>query len=184
MTNPATLLRALAFAADRHRYQVRKGIDPDMPDRRTPYINHPIAVAELLARAGVTDEALLMAAVLHDTVEDTETSFEELEDQFGTDATGLVREVTDDKSLPYQVRKDRQVETAGHASPRGKLLKVADKTCNLRDLVTHPPGGWDLPRRRIYVEWSMAVVGRCRGGNADLDAAFDAAVAGARAATA
>jgi GTP diphosphokinase / guanosine-3',5'-bis(diphosphate) 3'-diphosphatase len=190
MTNPLPLLRALTFAADKHRYQRRKGVPPeqqDVPskpggsDRRTPYINHPIAVAELLAGAGgMTDEPLLLAAVLHDTVEDTQTTFEELEREFGADVAGLVRELTDDKSLDYQTRKRLQIEHAAHASARGKLLKIADKTCNLRDLVTHPPVGWDVARKQTYVEWSDAVVRNCRGGSAGLDAAFDAALAAAR----
>lgn len=176
MTSPATLLRALTFAAKRHRDQRRKDSDA------SPYINHPIAVAEVLAGAGqVTDEALLLAAVLHDTVEDTETSFEELEELFGPDVTGLVREVTDEKQLPKDVRKRLQIEHAAGTSPRGKLLKIADKACNLRDLGSSPPSNWSHERSVEYVEWAEAVVSRCRGANAGMDQAYDEAAAEARA---
>jgi len=175
MTSPATLLRALAFAADRHRDQRRKG------RTKSPYINHPIAVAEVLAGAGkVTNEALLLAAILHDTVEDTQATPAELRRRFGADVAGLVREVTDDKSLPKQVRKRLQIEHAAGTSPRGKLLKIADKICNLRDLGANPPPSWPLKRRLAYVSWAQAVVAKCRGANAGLDAEFDKAVRAAR----
>lgn len=176
MTSPARLLHALAFAAERHRDQRRKG------STRSPYINHPIAVAEVLAGAGqVTDEALLLAAVLHDTVEDTETSFEELEQLFGPDVTGLVREVTDDKKLPKAMRKQLQIEHAHGTSERGKLLKIADKTCNLRDIGSTPPPDWSHERKADYVEWSDAVMSGLRGVNAGLERAYDEAAAKARA---
>jgi GTP diphosphokinase / guanosine-3',5'-bis(diphosphate) 3'-diphosphatase len=176
MNSPAKLLHALAFAADRHRDQRRKG------GTKSPYINHPIAVAEVLAGAGkVTNEALLVAAILHDTVEDTQTTSAELKRRFGADVAHLVKEVTDDKSLPKQVRKRLQIEHAASTSPRGKLLKIADKICNLRELGTHPPPGWSAKRRAEYVIWADWVVSRCRGANAGLDRAYDEAAAKARA---
>jgi guanosine-3',5'-bis(diphosphate) 3'-pyrophosphohydrolase len=175
MVDPATLLRALVFAAERHRRQRRKDAEA------SPYINHPIAVAAVLAEAGqVTDEALLVAAVLHDTVEDTPTSFDEIAALFGSTVADLVREVSDDKSLPKQRRKELQIEHAASGSPRAKQLKIADKICNVRDLAAGRPESWDVTRCRDYVAWAQDVVAGCRGVNAGLDATFDESVAKAR----
>jgi len=171
-----TFLSALAFAARKHRNQRRKDIEG------TPYLNHVIEVVEALVRdGGVTDEAMLVAALLHDTVEDTDTTFEEIEAAFGGDVAALVREMTDDKSLPKLERKRLQVEHAPHASRRAKQLKVADKICNIRDVAASPPSHWPLDRRRNYLDWAERVVVGCRGVNAHLDAAFDEALARARA---
>jgi guanosine-3',5'-bis(diphosphate) 3'-pyrophosphohydrolase len=175
--NIARFLKALEFAAAKHRRQ--RGKDAE----NSPYINHPIAVATVLAvEGGVTDEATLIAAILHDTVEDTQTTYSELEQKFGAEVTGLVRELTDDKSLEKAERKRLQIEHAPHASPRAKEIKIADKICNVRNLVDSPPADWTLQRRREYVAWSEQVVAGCRGVNAKLDAAFDEAVRRAKAA--
>ena len=174
--DPVTAFRALAFAAHKHTTQRRKDAE------QSPYINHPIAVAAVLAEAGgVTDEALLLAAVLHDTVEDTETSFAELEQGFGADVAGLVREVTDDKSRPKAERKALQVEHAAHATPRAKQLKIADKISNIRDVTDTPPHDWSAARRAEYLDWAEAVVRGCRGVNPGLERAFDEAMVRARA---
>jgi guanosine-3',5'-bis(diphosphate) 3'-pyrophosphohydrolase len=173
--NPTLLLRALAFAAEKHRHQRRKGAGA------SPYINHPIAVASVLAEAGETDEATLIAAVLHDTVEDTATTPAELEEQFGPVVAGLVREVTDDKSLPSAERKRRQVERAAGASPRAKRIKLADKICNVRDVTHDPPASWPLERRLEYLSWAERVIAGCRGASAPLEATFDRALRDARA---
>jgi guanosine-3',5'-bis(diphosphate) 3'-pyrophosphohydrolase len=173
--NPAHLLRALSFASLKHRDQRRKDAEA------SPYINHPIGVAAVLAtEGGVDDELLLIAAVLHDTVEDTETTFEELTDCFGGQVADLVREVTDDKALPKEERKRRQIEHAPASSQAAKQIKLADKICNLRDIATHPPTEWSLQRRRDYLTWAEQVVEGCRGVNPGLDAAFDGALAHAR----
>jgi GTP diphosphokinase / guanosine-3',5'-bis(diphosphate) 3'-diphosphatase len=172
MVDPATLLRALAFAAERHRQQRRKNAEA------SPYINHPIEVAALLADAGhVADEDLLVAAVLHDTVEDTATTFDEIAAQFGASVADLVREVTDDKSLPKQRRKQLQIEHAPSLSPRAKQLKIADKICNLRDIASSPPVDWTLERCREYLDWAQAVVAGCREVNVELEQAFDETLA-------
>lgn len=165
--HPATLLRALEFAATRHRFQKRKDA------AESPYINHPIAVARVLAEAGVIDEATLLAATLHDTVEDTKTTLAELEQAFGAAVARLVAEVTDDKSLPKQVRKELQVAHAAAASPSAKRLKLADKICNVRDIASSPPAGWTLERRRQYLDWAERVVAGCRGVEPLLEAQFD-----------
>ena len=164
----AGILRAAAFAAERHRDQRRKGKEA------SPYINHPLALAALLAEAGERDPAVLMAALLHDTVEDTATTFEQLEQCFGAEVAAVVREVTDDKQLPKAERKRLQIEHAAGASRRARLVKLADKICNLRDIRSSPPIGWSPERRREYFDWAKQVVDRMRGTHPQLEKLFDA----------
>jgi len=164
------LLKALAFAAHKHRDQRRK--DPEA----SPYINHPIALANVLVNeGGVNDVEVLCAALLHDTVEDTATTHEELVDAFGARIARIVAEVTDDKKLPKADRKRLQIEHAASLSPEAKLVKLADKICNLRDVAQRPPASWDLARRREYFDWAKRVVDGLRGVHPGLEAAFDAA---------
>ena len=166
----ALLLKALAFAAHKHRDQRRK--DPGA----SPYINHPIALADVLVNeGGVTDVEVLCAALLHDTVEDTATTPEELAGAFGERVAGIVAEVTDDQTLPKAERKRLQVEHAGELSQEAKLVKLADKICNLRDVAERAPPSWDLARRREYFDWAKRVVDGLRGAHPQLEAAFDAA---------
>ena len=166
----ALLLKALAFAAHKHRDQRRKDA------QASPYINHPIALADLLVNeGGVTDVEVLCAALLHDTVEDTATTPQELAEAFGSRVAGIVAEVTDDKKLPKAERKRLQIEHAAGLSPEAKLVKLADKICNLRDVAHRPPAHWDLARRREYFEWAKKVVDGVRGAHPRLEAAFDAA---------
>jgi GTP diphosphokinase / guanosine-3',5'-bis(diphosphate) 3'-diphosphatase len=167
------LVRALAFAAKKHRDQGRKDAEA------SPYINHPIGLARILAdEGGVTDTAILCAALLHDTLEDTETSASELVAEFGPVVAGVVAEVTDDKSLPKADRKRLQVEHAATISRRAKLVKLADKIDNLRDMATSPPAEWPLERRQEYFDWAKAVIDQLRGVHARLEAVFDAAYRG------
>jgi guanosine-3',5'-bis(diphosphate) 3'-pyrophosphohydrolase len=166
----ALLLKALSFAAHKHRDQRRKDA------AASPYINHPIALAEVLAgEGGVTDLEVLAAALLHDTIEDTATTLEELQRHFGERIAAMVAEVTDDKALPKAERKRLQIERAGGISRGAKLVKLADKICNLRDVARHPPEKWDLARRREYFEWARQVIDGLRGAHPGLEAAFDAA---------
>ena len=128
------ILSAAHFSADRHRDQRRKG------SRNTPYINHPLEVAERLNRiGGIDDVDVLAAAILHDTIEDTKTTAEELATHFGTSVRDLVLEVTDDKTLRKEVRKQLQIDHSPHLSDGAKLIKLADKICNLRDVSDSPP---------------------------------------------
>lgn len=169
------LLKAMQFAAYKHNDQRRKD------SRSSPYINHPIGVAETLWSVGeVRDLDLLIASILHDTIEDTATSPEEIRAHFGEDALSLVLEVTDDKSLPDNVRKQKQVESAPHKSPRAKLLKLADKICNVRDLIDSPPRGWSLMRRQEYLLWTERVVAGLRGANARLENLYDELLVGGK----
>jgi guanosine-3',5'-bis(diphosphate) 3'-pyrophosphohydrolase len=166
----ALLLKALAFAAHKHRDQRRK--DPEA----SPYINHPIALADVLVNeGGVTDFEVLCAALLHDTVEDTATTPEELAGAFGPRIAGIVAEVTDDAQLPKAERKRLQIEHARTLSPQARLVKLADKICNLRDVAERPPASWDLARRRAYFDWAKQVVDGLRGVHPALEGAFDAA---------
>lgn len=167
----AVLMRAAAFAADKHRRQRRKDAEA------SPYINHPLALAELLASEGVTEVTVLAAALLHDTVEDTETSAEELAGLFGPEIAAIVTEVTDDKSLSKGERKQLQVTKAAGKSREAKLVKLADKTCNLRDIAATPPADWSAERRAAYFEWAKRVVNEMRGTSPRLEAAFDRAYA-------
>lgn len=163
-----TLLAAVSFAATKHQGQRRKGKEGE------PYINHPIRVAEILCTiGGVRDVTTLAAALLHDTLEDTATTPEELAAAFGPDVLGLVQEVTDDKALLKAERKRLQIEHAPHHSPRAKLIKLADKIQNVHDLSVNPPASWSLDRLRAYVEWADQVVAGLRGVNPNLESAYD-----------
>jgi GTP diphosphokinase / guanosine-3',5'-bis(diphosphate) 3'-diphosphatase len=162
------MLRAIRFAAEKHNDQRRKD------SKSSPYINHPIQVAEILWTMGeLRDLTLLLASILHDTIEDTATSPEEIRSQFGEDVLALVLEVTDDKSLPKQVRKRLQVKHAPHKSRNAKLLKLADKISNVQDIINSPPKDWSLQRRREYLLWTEKVVAGLRGANARLENYYD-----------
>lgn len=166
---PPLFIQAIAFAAEKHRDQRRKG------KNASPYINHPIALAHVLSlEAGVHDTDVLCAAILHDTVEDTETTEAELIALFGPRIAGMVMDVTDDKTLDKAARKQKQVEHAPYISHGGKLVKLADKICNLRDIRTAPPEGWPVERKREYYDWAERVVAGVRGTHAGLEALFDA----------
>ena len=169
----ATLLSAISFAAHMHRAQRRKDAE------ESPYINHPLALAHVLATEGeVSDLTTLIAAVLHDTIEDTETSYAELVDRFGKKVADVVMEVTDDKTLSKADRKRGQIEHAPHMSKRAALVKLADKTCNLRDVAHSPPAAWPLKRKQEYFDWAKSVVDGLPVVNKKLLRAFEVALAG------
>jgi guanosine-3',5'-bis(diphosphate) 3'-pyrophosphohydrolase len=164
------LLKALAFAAHKHRKCRRKDVDA------TPYINHPIALATILCNeARVTDIEVICAALLHDTVEDTDATAQDLEREFGASIRDLVLEVSDDKNMGKSERKQHQIDHAAHISDRARLIKLADKISNLRDVAACPPAHWDLERRREYFDWAKRVIDRLRGVHPELEAIFDEA---------
>ena len=170
MTGTLEILRAAETAARWHRDQRRKGAAQE------PYINHLLEVARLVGEATEgADTNLVVAALLHDAVEDCEISPGTIEAEFGADVRALVMAVTDDKALPKAVRKQLQIDHAAEAAPRVKLLKLADKTSNLRALAASPPANWPVERRLEYVAWARAVVAGVRGTHAGLEALFDAA---------
>src|SRR5688572_3085653 len=160
--------RAVDFAARKHRDQRRKGANAE------PYFNHLADVARMVAEATAgRDPIVVLGALLHDTIEDTATTAQELEAEFGAEVSRLVVEVTDDRQLPKAERKRLQVQNAPHKSDRAKMIKIADKTSNLRAITDTPPTHWDLARKREYFEWAARVVAGCRGVNAWLEERFD-----------
>ncbi|MGC1878023.1 MAG: HD domain-containing protein [Rhabdochlamydiaceae bacterium] len=143
------------FAAEKHRLQTRKNKE------KTPYISHPIGVAfNLMNVGGVRETPVIIGALLHDTIEDTQTTFEEIENKFGKQVASLVREVTDDKSLATEARKRLQVINAAHKSKGAAQIKLADKLFNLNDLYTNPPSDWTQARIDRYYEWAHSVIDR------------------------
>ena len=146
-------IKALHFSTRKHRRQRRK--DPE----KTPYINHPIEVAYILSgNCGVQDPDVLIAAILHDTIEDTETTPEEIAGIFGKRVRDLVMEVTDDKILDKRERKQMQIDTAVELSREAALIRIADKISNVSDLAVSPPKGWSKRRKLEYLEWTEQVV--------------------------
>jgi guanosine-3',5'-bis(diphosphate) 3'-pyrophosphohydrolase len=169
------LTAAYLYAARRHTGQTRKG------EAGEPYINHVIEVADRVARSSHgPDELLILGALLHDIVEDTEGTEDEIAGLFGADVASLVMEVTDDKSLPKAERKRLQIEHAPHRSDNAKRIKLADKASNLIALAESPPVGWEQARMIEYIDWAEKVIAGCRGVDAELEKEFDRAAAAAR----
>ncbi|KAI1711568.1 HD domain-containing protein [Ditylenchus destructor] len=162
------VIKATDFAARRHRFQKRKDV------KQTPYINHPIGVAYILTNeAKIYDGVTLAAALLHDTVEDTKTTLEEIKEQFGKEVHDIVKECTDDKSLPKEKRKELQVTNAAGHLHKTKLVKLADKLYNLRDIERARPVGWTPQRAKEYFKWAKSVVAQLKGTNDALEMALD-----------
>ena len=161
------ILKAAHFAAKKHRDQRRKDEDA------SPYINHPISVAKIISEIGnVEDSEVLAAAFLHDTLEDTETTAEELIDNFGQRVCSLVQEVTDDKTLPRLQRKQRQIDHANEISEGAVLIKLGDKISNVTDIANIPPTNWDRNRRLEYFDWAEKVIDKCPKVNEKLENYF------------
>lgn len=170
------VLKAVKFSADKHKTQRRKGAEG------SPYINHPIDVAETLWNlGGVRDISVIVAAILHDTVEDTETTLSEIEEDFGPVVRSIVQEVTDDKTLPKPERKRLQIEHAPHLSSGAKQIKLADKISNISDVAFAPPAHWPHQRRVDYLTWADKVVSGLRGCNKQMEELFDKTMSRARA---
>lgn len=179
----ARLIAALDYAAQQHRDQRRKGAEA------APYINHPIALLRILAvEAGVDDADVLVAAALHDVIEDCsgprqehiQARRDEIQAGFGAHVLALVEEVTDDKALPKHERKLAQIAHAPQLSPQARMVKLADKTANVRDIGHCPPADWEPARIAAYFDWAQKVVDAMRGVHARLESLFDAALAEAR----
>jgi GTP diphosphokinase / guanosine-3',5'-bis(diphosphate) 3'-diphosphatase len=165
----ALIIKALTFSAIKHKAQRNDDADA------TPYINHPIALTSLFSRVGISDCKIICAALLHDTLEDTDTTYADLKANFGKKISDIVLAVSDDKSLPDVERRRLQVANAKIASKQAKLVKLADKTCNLRDMINTPPVGWSIKRKRDYFDWAKAVVDEMRGVHKKLEKEFDKA---------
>ncbi len=153
MSHLQDLVKALDFAARKHRDQRRKD------HAASPYINHPIALVNILVNeAGIDDSNVIIAALLHDTIEDTDTTPEEIEHHFGKKIRSIVEEVTDDRQLSRAERKALQIKHASHLSHEAALVKLADKIANLQDLKCAPPLTWSCERKQDYREWAQKVV--------------------------
>lgn len=177
MTDTGKILQAASFAATKHAGQRRKG------SRGEPYINHPVEVANIVVNVGrIDDDDVIAAALLHDTVEDCDVTFEEISDRFGSQVADYVRELTDDMSLPKSERKRLQVEHAPHMSLGAKQIKLADKISNIRDITISPPEDWSQERRQEYIDWGRRVVEGLRGANSELEKLFDETAAAAESA--
>ena len=175
MINNQLLLKAAHFAAHKHRNQRRTD------EEKIPYINHPISVAKIISEIGnVEDPEVLAAALLHDTLEDTETTVEELKENFGERVCILVQEVTDDKTLPKLERKQRQIDHAKEISGDAALIKLGDKISNVTDITKTPPTNWDRMRRLEYFEWAEKVINNCPRVNEALENHFAEAIKAGR----
>ena len=162
------LLKAIDFAAIKHKDQRRK--DPN----KTPYINHPIGVAQIISKeANISDIDILIGAVLHDTVEDTETTLDEIEEVFGSKIRIIVDEVSDDKLKSKEERKQAQIDKSPFVSYEAKIVKLADKLYNLRDLERQTPEGWTEARVQEYFVWASKVCSSIRGVCKPLDKKLD-----------
>jgi guanosine-3',5'-bis(diphosphate) 3'-pyrophosphohydrolase len=165
------IIQAANYAAEKHRDQRRK-------DREaSPYINHPLALAYVLTNEvdGIVDENVISAAILHDTIEDTNATASEITNLFGETVLNIVLELSDDKSLPKATRKQLQIDNASTLSREAKIVKLADKICNLRDMAYSPPIDWKLERQQEYFDWAKAVVDGLRGTHVELEDLFDQA---------
>ncbi len=166
--NLERITAALAYASRAHRGQRRKGADA------APYINHPIEVmAVLVSEVGIADCNIICAALLHDTIEDTDVTLADLRELFGTEVADIVAEISDDKTLKSAERKQLQIEHARRLSHGAKIIKLADKICNLRDIGDSPPVGWGIDRQRAYFDWSKQVIEGLRGAHSELEVLFD-----------
>jgi len=165
MNHITKFIEAVDFAANKHKFQRRKGY------LRIPYINHPVKVCKILIDCGESDLDLLLAAVLHDTIEDTETSQSELIENFGEKVTHLVLEISDNMDLDEIVRKNLQVENASKLSPQASLIRIADKIANVSDIINYPIN-WTTQRKLKYIEWAIQVFNNCKGQNNKLDEMF------------
>ncbi len=166
--NLQSILEAAFYAAEKHTSQRRKGAAAE------PYINHLIDVARMASSATTEpDPTLVIAALLHDSVEDAGVTAEELSKRFGPDVADLVMEVTDDKSLPKAERKRLQIQNAPHKSPQAQIIKLADKISNLKSILASPPPDWSYERKKEYFEWAKNVVAGLREPDPELLAEFN-----------
>lgn len=167
MMNNLLVLQAVEFAAHKHKDQRRKD------KHASPYINHPVKVALVIAEiGGIEDPEVLAAAILHDTLEDTDTTPAELEQYFGKKISKIVAEVSDDRSLPRPERKRKQVEHAPQLSKSATLVKLGDKICNVADLIIAPPADWSMARKTEYLNWAEQVIKHCKPVNQALETHF------------
>ena len=161
------IIKALQFAAEKHRGQLRKG------NLKTPYINHPIKVAFVLETIGkVTDQNVLAAALLHDVIEDTDATHKDLVNLFNTKVADIVIEISDEKGLDRKVRKRLQIQDAKNLSYEAKIIRIADKLCNIQDNCGIDAPNWDYDRKYEYLQWAEEVVNQIKGTHEELENSF------------
>jgi guanosine-3',5'-bis(diphosphate) 3'-pyrophosphohydrolase len=160
------ILKAAEFAANKHRGQFRKG------NLNTPYINHPVKVASVLEEVGIDDHETLAAALLHDVIEDTDTTHSEIKNVFNRKVADIVLEVSDDKEKSKKERKDLQIEGARFLTYEAKLIRIADKICNIQDVSGQDSPNWNYERKYEYLEWAKKVVDQINGTNEVLESIF------------
>ena len=146
------ILKALNFAREKHEGQFRKD------EFQRPYIVHPVGVYGLLFNAGIENEDVLCAALLHDTIEDTNTTFDELAIEFNIEVAGLVGEVTNNPAISKAKQKLMQLEDAPYMTNGARLVRFADKINNLNDIAEFPPVGWDKAKKDRYVEFCKELI--------------------------
>ena len=161
------LTRALAFAAEAHRNHRRKGASQE------PYINHLIEVADLVASVEDGDVDVLIAALLHDVLEDTGTGYDELAAAFGERVARIVKENSDDMTLPKPERQRVRLAGIGKKSREARLVKFADTISNLRAFAVSPPAGWSNDRRLGYLDSCRNLMDAGRGSNTKIERIFD-----------
>ena len=162
------VFKALKFASTKHQFQSRKG------KSNPPFINHLIDVSYILQKYGeINDQDILAAAFLHDTIEDTDTSYEELNNQFNENIANMVLDLTDDKSLPANERKRQQILKATTLKANSRMIKLADKISNIKDITLDPPNNWSDERLLAYLHWAKDVVDQIRETNEKLENLFD-----------
>ena len=161
------LTKALAFAAEAHRNQRRKGASQD------PYINHLIEVVDLVASVEGGDMDVLIAALLHDVLEDTGTGYDELVAAFGERVARIVQENSDDMTLPKTERRRARLAGISKKSREARLVKFADIISNLRAIAFSPPAGWSDDWRLGYLNSCRNLVDAGRGSNAEIERIFD-----------
>ena len=165
MNDIELIIKAAEFAAEKHKFQRRKGF------LRIPYVNHPLKVCKLLSDVGEHNLDLLVSAILHDVLEDTDATFEELNKLFGESISSIVFEVSDNMKLSEMERKELQISKAPFLSDNAKLIKISDKYCNISDLINYPIN-WSKERKINYINWSLKVYEGCKGRNNKLDEMF------------
>ncbi|EFO18322.1 hypothetical protein LOAG_10172 [Loa loa] len=162
------IIEAVDLAARRHRQQRRKDA------AQTPYVNHPIGVAYILTSEGqITDTTTIIAAILHDIVEHTKTTDEEIRKMFGDEIADIVKECTMVRSMKREARMKSELEKASKLSHKAKLVQLADKLNNIRDIERGTPLGWTKQHVTEYIIFAKDLLSKIRGIHGPLESALD-----------
>jgi len=147
------VLGAAIFATEKHKSQVRSN------EKKTPYIIHPIEVADLVMKIGhVYDKDVLITALLHDVMDDTQTTYEQITSLYGTKVSSYLEEMTSKQGLSLKEQKKQQIMQAFRQNPSVAIIKLSDKLSNLKTLATSPPPSWSRDRIDQYFQWAQTVI--------------------------